>query len=72
MVTLRAAAVGCGLPRSQAHHAGFHASVCVTEQSSTKAAGFIVGMGSNTHQSKHGEIVSDVQSFAEIVQPVAR
>jgi hypothetical protein len=29
-------------------------------------------VGGNAHQPKHGGIVSDVQSFAEIMQPIAR
>jgi hypothetical protein len=28
-------------------------------------------VGGNAHQAKHGEIVSDVQSFAEIMQRIA-
>jgi len=60
------------LSRSEADDAGLHSTIRVGAQRSAETACFVVGMGSDAHEPKHGEIVSDVQSFAEMVQLVAR
>ena len=60
-----------GLAGREADDAGFDSPVGVNPQRAAEAARLVVRMSSDTHEPKHAEIVSDVQTFAEMVQPIA-
>src|SRR5438105_11799046 len=71
MIVLCGASIGSRLTRRQTDHAGFRAAIAVSSKRSAEPSRLIVRMRGDTHQPKHGLIVSNVQSFAETAQSFA-
>src|SRR3954469_25938697 len=68
LIVARIAAIGCRLAGRKTNHAGLNPALSVAKQCASEAAGFVIRVRCDAHQSQHAVIVADVQRFAETEQ----